>query len=92
MSYVDSVFWWTGAVIAASACVLVACLFLYGAAVAVNKVSNAWWDLTLTIYRLESLRHYFKIMVENGRTGLIKEVEKSKRERSQQPTDGSGDE
>lgn len=83
MSYVDSVFWWTGAVIAASACVLVACLFLYGAAVAVKKVSNAWWDLTLTIYRLESLRHYFKIMVENGRTGLLKEVEKSEQERQQ---------
>ena len=83
MSYVDSVFWWTGAVIAASACVLVACLFLYGAAVAVKKASNVWWDRTLTIYRLESLRHYFKIMVENGRTGLLKEVEKSEQERQQ---------
>lgn len=83
MSYVDNVFWWTGAVIAACACVLVTCLFLYGAAAAVRKVCGIWWDRTLTIYRLESLRHYFKIMVENGRTGLLKEVEKSEQERQQ---------
>lgn len=77
---IDQVYWWTGAVIAICACVMLACLFLCCAAWAVKKACNYWWDRTLTIYRLESLRHYFRIMVENGRTGLLKEVETSKQE------------
>lgn len=84
MNLMDQVFWWTGAVIAACACVLVACFALYLSAYAVKRVCNYWWERTLTVYRLESLRHYFRIMVENGRTGLLKEVEKSEQERNQQ--------
>ncbi|MVW75352.1 hypothetical protein [Pseudomonas xionganensis] len=84
---IEQIFWWTGAVVAICACVMIACLFLCGAAWAVKKAFNYWWDRTLTIYRFESLRYYFGIMVENGRTGLLKEVEKSKQEAQQQERD-----
>lgn len=78
---IDQVFWVTGAVVAASACAITASFVVFVAGYAVKKACNYWLDKTLTIYRLESLRYYFRVMVENGRTGLLKEVEKSKEER-----------
>ena len=80
---ITQVFYWTGAAISIAACVTIASLCLYGAGVLFKKVCNYWWERTLTIYRLESLRHYFRIMVENGRTGLLKEVSKSEIEAKQ---------
>jgi len=74
---IDQVFYWCGAVIATSVAVIfTSCLALF-AGWTVKKACNYWWDRTLTIYRFESIRHYFQIMVKNGRTGLLKEVEQS---------------
>jgi hypothetical protein len=81
---IDQIFYWCGAAIGVSAAVIAACVCIAFAGWCVKKVCNYWWDRTLTIYRLESLRHYFRIMVENGRTGLLKEVELSRKE-SRQP-------
>jgi hypothetical protein len=77
---IDQVFYWCGAVITTSVAVIfTSCLALL-AGWLVKKACNYWWDRALTIYRLESLRYYFQIMVENGRTGLLKEVRKSEQE------------
>lgn len=77
---IDQVFYWCGAVIATSVTVIVAAALALFACWLVKKACNYWWDRTLTIYRLESIRHYFRIMVKNGRAGLLKEVEKSEKE------------
>jgi hypothetical protein len=77
----DPVFYWTGAAIAIAACVVAASLCLIAAAYLLKLACNRWWSRTLTIYRLESIRYYFKVMVDNGRTGLLKEVKKSEKER-----------
>lgn len=88
MTAIDAVFWWTGAVVAFSACVSLASLLLYGAAMLVKEACNAWWDRALAAYRIESVRHYIQVMINNGRTGLLKEVansaeEKKEREKSE---------
>lgn len=80
----DQIFYWCGAVIGVSASVIAAACMAAFAGWCLKKVCNYWWERTLTIYRLESIRHYFRVMVENGRTGLLKEVEKSEKERHQQ--------
>jgi hypothetical protein len=74
---IDQVFYWCGAVIVTSVTVIFTASLALFAGWLVKKACNYWWERTLTIYRLESLRHYFQIMVENGRTGLLKEVEQS---------------
>ena len=79
---IDQLFYWCGAVIGISGAVIAACCAAIFSAWLIKKTCNYWWEHTLTIYRLESLRHYFKIMVDNRRTGLLKEVEASKAERN----------
>lgn len=80
----DAIFYWCGAVIGLSAAVIAACCAAIFAGWCVKKACNYWWERTLTIYRIESLHYYFKIMVDNGRTGLLKEVEKSRKEKDRQ--------
>ena len=81
---IDAIFYWCGAVIGVSAAVIAASCAVIFACWCVKKAFNYWWDRTLTIYRLESLRYYFKIMVDNGRTGLLKHVEESRKEKARQ--------
>lgn len=91
---IDQVFYWCGAVITTSVAVIfTSCLALL-AGWLVKKACNYWWGRTLAIYRFESIRHYFQIMVQNGRTGLLKEVEKSQQEAAAlaQPAKESGHE
>lgn len=76
----DEVFYWCGAVITTSAVVILASSLALFAGWTVKKACNYWWERTVMIYRIESLRYYFRVMVENGRTGLLKEVEKSEQE------------
>ena len=81
MILISDIFWWTGAIVSISLCIMFASAMLYGATWSVKKAFNYWWDQTLMIYRYESIRHYFKVMVDNGRTGLLKEVELSEQEK-----------
>ncbi len=80
MEIINSVFWWTGAIVAYSACLAVVLLCLYGVAVLIKEVCNYWWDRALAAYRIESVRYYLQVMVKNGRTGLLKHVEESREE------------
>lgn len=84
MHMIDAVFWWTGAAIAIAACVSVAGLIICCAAMLMKKACVMLLERTLEIYRLESLKYYFRVMVENGRSGLLKEVAKSSEESKQQ--------
>lgn len=81
MSFVDSVFWWTGAGVAVAACITILSIAIFVAALFVKMACNAWWERALTAYRIESVRHYMQIMIKNGRTGLLKEVSKSAQEK-----------
>jgi hypothetical protein len=76
----DSILWGLGAFVVLCLCVIIVCSLITLITWVVKKTFDYWWDQTLVIYRFESVRHYFKIMVANGRTGLLKEVEKSKQE------------
>lgn len=80
MNIANTVFWWTGAVVAYSACLVVVLLCLYGVALLVKEVCNCWWERVLAAYRIESVRYYLQVMVKNGRAGLLKHVEESRKE------------